>query len=197
MMTAWLSRRPELRVVGSAFSGPDGLVLCRKLKPDLALLDVEMPGMDGFEVARQLRMEVPDTRIIMVTSHVDPYCVHQIARSGVHGYVDKCSSIENLASAIKLVAEGKHCYAAIYHAVRETMLSQSDSFHKILTPKELAVLILLAVGVDDATIADRLDISASTAATHRRNLRRKLDAHNDRELIAYARKWGLVPLVTT
>lgn len=194
MVEVWLSGRPGFTIVGTAFNGNDGLELCRKLQPDIVLLDIEMPGMDGLEVARHLRQEIPKTKIIVLTSHFDPFCVHEISQLGVQGYVDKGSSLEILDQAIRHVAQGERYYAPVYQTVKDSQLSQPSAFHKVITPKEQSVLTLLANGDDDDSIARQLKISPDTVATHRRNLRGKLGAHNDRDLVNYARQWGLLPL---
>ena len=191
MLNVWLGNLPDYKVVGRAYNGNDGLALCRETKPDIVLLDIEMPGMDGLATAHELRLSVPDTRIIVLTSHIEPYCIYQVSRLGVQGYVNKTEPLSVLRDAIAQVAAGKHYYAPVYHMVRDTKLSGPDAFHKILTPQQMAVLLLLIRGHDDEAIAAELHVTAATVATHRRNLRTKTGAHNDRDLIRYARQWGL------
>lgn len=194
MLEAWLISFGGVKVVGVATRGSDGVELCRKQKPDILLLDIEMPGMDGLEVARQVRRDVPSARIIILTSHINPYCIYEVSRLGVHGYVNKTGALSVLGAALQHVAKGDRYYSPLYHMIREQRLYGSDAFQKILTPKEVAILILMTEGIDDAVIGKRLNIAPVTVATHRRNVRLKIDAHNDRELIQYARRWGLIPL---
>lgn len=195
MLEAWINQLQGFTVCGIANDGVAGLEMCRKEKPDILLLDLEMPEMDGLSLARELLKDLPATKIIVVTSHLDAYCIHEISRLGIPGYVDKSSSTEALLRALQAVAKGGRYYTPIYQWVRDTQLSSSEAYHKIITPKELSVLTLLASGKDDAAIAKELDIAEDTVATHRRNLRLKLNAHNDRDLVNYARQWGLLPLV--
>ncbi len=197
MLVAMLSSQPDFRVLGNAFSGAEGVALCQQTKPDVVLLDIALPDMSGFDVALALKESGLATRVVILSSHVEPYFIYQAGRLGLHGYVDKQSSLENLTQAIRQVADGKRYYSSIYNVVRTEQLSQPDAFHKILTPREMAVLMLVATGADDDAIGVQLGVASSTVSTHRRNLRLKLKAHSDRDLFAYAREWGLVPLTVT
>ncbi len=194
MLVHMLSSQSDFKVMGNAFSGADGFELCKKFRPDIVLLDIALPDMSGFDVALALKEAGLTTRVVILSSHVEPYFIYQAGRLGLHGFVDKQSSLETLTFAIRQVAGGKRYYSAIYNAVRTEQLAQPDAFHKILTPRELAILMLVATGSDDEAIGAQLNISPSTVSTHRRNLRLKLKAHSDRDLFAYAREWGLVPL---
>jgi two-component system response regulator NreC len=192
MLVDWMSKISEVTVTGSAFSGEEGLALCRKCHPDIVLLDIEMPDMCGFEVAESLREEAPETKIAILSGHCDPFCVYQVSRLHLYGFVDKSSPLDNLNVAIRQIASGKRYYAENFNQVKAAQLSEPDAFQKILTPRELSVLILVSGGETDENISARLNISLNTVATHRRNLRLKLNAHSDRNLLAYAQKWGLV-----
>jgi DNA-binding NarL/FixJ family response regulator len=194
MLVAMLSSQSDFKVLGNAFSGAEGLALCRKTLPDIVLLDIALPDMSGFDVALMLKEAGVTARVVILSSHVEPYFIYQAVRLGLHGFVDKQSSLENLTSAIRQVGQGKRYFSAIFNAVRTEQLAQPDSFHKILTPRELAILMMVTTGMDDAAIGLHLGITPSTVSTHRRNLRLKLKAHSDRDLLAYAREWGLVPL---
>ena len=187
----WRLNKLGYTICGKATNGVDAIEMIPKTTPDIVLLDIEMPGMDGLATAHELRLSVPDTRIIVLTSHIEPYCIYQVSRLGVQGYVNKTEPLSVLRDAIAQVAAGKHYYAPVYHMVRDTKLSGPDAFHKILTPQQMAVLLLLIRGHDDEAIAAELHVTAATVATHRRNLRTKTGAHNDRDLIRYARQWGL------
>jgi two-component system response regulator NreC len=194
MLLAWLAEKPFLTVVGSAPNGKEGLVLCRKTKPELALLDIEMPEMDGLTLAAKIREEFPDTKIIILSSHCDPYHVYQITRLRINGYVEKTCPLTVLSQTIEAVLNGQDAFSDGFETIRKSHLKRSDAFHKILTQREISILMMVVDGVDDDEIAKRLDITPSTVATHRRNLRFKLEAHNDRDLVNYARQWGLISL---
>ncbi len=194
MLKEWVNGMPSFKVVGSANEGLDGLEVCRRHKPDIVLLDIEMPGMDGLAVARQLRRDVPDASILVLTSHLNAYCVYEVAQLGAHGYVNKTSSLKDLEDALHQVAAGGQYFSPLYHLFRTKRMSDANAFQKILTPKETAILILLSQGISDAEIGQRLKITPMTVATHRRNVRAKLNVHSDRDLIRYAQSWGLFPL---
>lgn len=194
MLTTWLSQKSYLTVVGTAHNGKDGLDLCLRTKPDLILLDIEMPEMDGLTLAERIIRAVPGIRIIILSSHCDPYHVYQISRLKIHGYVEKTSSLEILERTICSVLNGEESFSEGYESVRQSQLRRADAFHKILTPREISVLMMIADGLSDEEISTHLAITPSTVATHRRNLRLKIEAHNDRDLINYARQWGLISL---
>lgn len=194
MLEACLGRLPGVQIVGTAHGGERGVRLCLETRPHLVLLDIEMPGQNGLDVARQLRKELPQTRIIIVSSHCEPYAVHELSRLDVESFVDKGDPLSNLNEAVKMVLSGKTFYSRTFDAVKMELRLQAESYQKILSVREIEVLIQVAEGRDDKDIAGRLSVSPSTISTHRRNIRVKLNAHNDRDLVNYARKAGLVPL---
>lgn len=194
MLRQWVSSLKSFTVVGTANRGPEGVAECRKHKPDIVLLDIEMPAMDGLAVAGQLRQEVPDADIIILTSHLNPFCVYEAARLGVRSYVSKTDSLKVLQEALCAVAAGEQYFSPLYQLFRVQKMRDANAFQKILTPKETAILILLSQGTSNSEIGEQLCISPLTVATHLRNIRSKLNAHNDRELIRYAQAWGLFPL---
>lgn len=194
LLESCLRQIPGLDIAGNVQTGSEGVELCLKLKPDLVLLDLELPGISGIEVARTLRRQLPDARIIVVSSHCEPFSVHELNSLGIHGFVDKGSSMESLQATISDVRMGKRAYCRVYTSIIQKLRQHAESYQKILTPREIAVLTGVAEGLDDLGIAQKLGITANTASTHRRNIRLKLGAHNDRDLANYARQWGLVPL---
>lgn len=196
MLETCVGQLPGVQIVGTAHCGKSGMQLCLGTRPHLVLLDIEIPGQNGLDVARQLRNKLPKTRIIIVSSHCEPYTVHELSRLNVDGFVDKGDPLSLLHEAIKRVLAGKPFYSKAFDAVRLELRHHAESYQKIISPREMEVLILLAEGLGDEDIAGRMGISCSTASTHRRNIRNKLDAHNDRDLLKYAQKAGLVPLTS-
>ncbi len=194
MLMEWLSGLPGLSPMGPAHSAQQALTLCQTHHPDLALIDIKLPDQDGLTLASKLLTETPAPRIIILSSQCDPFCVRRILHLGLPGYVDKNSPMGTLKTAIQEVLEGRYFYSNAFQAIQNQQLRKSDAFHKILSPREISVLMLVVEGLDDDTIATRLDISTSTVTTHRRNLRQKLNAHNNRDLISYGHLWGIAPL---
>ena len=190
---AWIAKHPDLEFAGRAENGEAGRSLCVTVKPDLALVDVDMPKLDGLELAKRLVEELPALRLLTMTGRMDPYTIWRVSQSGVHGYVEKTLSPEKLIEAIRIVAEGGNFFSPLFQKIKQEWLSQPEAFQKILSEREQDVLQRVAAGWDDDRIAKQLDITLATVGVHRKNIRKKLELHNDRELIGYARMWGLAP----
>ncbi len=170
------------------------LRIARDVRPELVLLDIGLPGADGLELVPPLRQVVPRARILVLSGQIEPFAVYRVLSADVNGFVDKPSSIDVLARAIRTVLAGGAFYSPAFTEVRREALDAPESFQKILSPREQHVLQSMASGCTDAEIAEQADISPHTVAVHRKSLRRKLDAHSDRELLAYALRWGIRPL---
>ena len=192
LLLDWFAQKPDWEVVGHATNGEDGIQLCRTKKPDLVLVDVAMPRMDGLTAAQQIRQERPETKLLVLTCHSDPFTIQQVHKIGAQGYVSKTSSLVLLAEAIQNILAGGTYYDETFRRSSRP-LAAPEAFHKILSPREIEVLRLVAEGYADALISSKLGISPNTVAAHRRSIRIKLDAHNDRDMVFYARQWGLSP----
>ena len=192
LLVRWLSRNKDLAVAGVAHTGAEAIALCQAVKPHVVMVDIELPDINGLEVAEKLVALTPAPRIVVLSSRCDPYCVHRAMCLDVHGYVDKTSPLSELDAVIREVLRGGRFFSEAFLKVREDCLADPESFHRILSPREICVLMLVAEGVSDDEIAGRLGISLNTVNTHRRNLRVKTGAHKDRDLLNYARHWGLV-----
>jgi two-component system, NarL family, nitrate/nitrite response regulator NarL len=190
-LAAWISRQTEFTLVGRAEDGEAGIKLGLDLEPDVILADVELPGVDGLELVKRLLAKKPDMRFLTMSGRTDPYMVWKVSQSGAHGYVEKTLSPEVLVEAIRTIAEGNLFFSPMFQQIKHEWLSQSDAFQKILSDREQEVLRRVVAGWNDEDIGRQLDISANTVAVHRKHVRQKLELHNDRELVAYARMWGL------
>lgn len=173
-----------------AVNGCEALEKAGQLKPDVVLMDISMPLMDGLEATRQLRATMPEVRILMLTMHDEPEYVMRVMHAGAAGYVQKDISADKLLSAIVAVHQGISLFPALSH-VPDTK--------NMLTPRETEVLILLVRGTQtpgrgnsSGEIARELDVSTRTVETHRRNIIDKLGARTPLELVEYARKHGLI-----
>jgi DNA-binding NarL/FixJ family response regulator len=190
-LEAWLARERDFVVVGNAADGEAGWVVCQATLPDLALLDIEIPRLDGLRLAQRLKAELPETRILIMSGLMDPYTIWQVGQSGVHGYIEKTNDMVNLTEIIRTVAAGDCFFSPTFQKVQREWLSRPEAFQKVLSDREQEVLKRVASGWDDGRLADVLGISVSTVGVHRKHIRQKLALHNDRELMTYARLWGL------
>lgn len=188
------------RVVGEATDGLTAVDLIAQLTPDVAILDLQMPDLDGIEVARRAREKAPETRVIIMSMHGDEPHVVRALRHGVAGYVLKGAATTDLITAVCTVMAGKRFLSAPLseraieaYAAR----SQQDSFpldrYDLLTSREREVLQLAAQGMTNTAIGQRLAISPRTVETHRANLLRKLTLTTHTELVRFAISRGLLP----
>jgi two-component system response regulator NreC len=183
--------------VGEAADGPETVRLAERLRPDVLLLDLMMPGLNGLEVAKQLSRRLPRTRIVVLSMHADVAYALAAVRAGASAYVVKEAGVDELVRAIRTVAEGRRYFspplseqAVEAHACRmeETPV---DLYHT-LTFREREVLQLTVEGHSSSEIGERLFISPRTVESHRANLMRKLSVRNQKELIGYAVRRGLL-----
>jgi two-component system response regulator NreC len=188
---AWIARQPDLMLAGRAEDGEAGWDMCLSLQPDLALVDVDLPKLDGLELVKRLLEKMPALRLITMTGRMDPYTIWRVSQSGVHGYMEKTLRPETLVDAIRLVASGGTFFSPTFQKVKLEWLSQPEAFQKILSDREQEVLRRVVAGWDDERIGQELAITAVTVGVHRKHIRQKLELHNDRELVGYARQWGL------
>jgi DNA-binding NarL/FixJ family response regulator len=188
---AWIIRQPDLVLVGRAGDGEAGYNLCLTLKPDLALLDIDLPKIDGLELVKRFVVELPTMRLLTMTGRMDPYTIWRASQSGVHGFVEKTLPPQILMEAIRTVGQGGVFFSPVFQQMKQEWLSQPEAFQKILSEREQEVLRRVVAGRSDEQIAAQLGISLATVGVHRKHIRQKLELHNDRELVAYARKWGL------
>ena len=174
---AFLSVMPDLELVGEAENGDLAVVRCGHLHPDVILMDLKMPGMDGVTATRLIREQFPGTQVIALTSFQEDELVHNAMKAGAIGYLMKNVSSQELAAAIRAARDGKITFSpeaaqALVHATREA--SETGS----LTERELDVLRLMVDGLNNAEIAGRLVVSLSTVKYHISNILMKLGVEN-------------------
>ena len=191
MLTAWIARFRDLQLVGTAADGQAGWELCRSAQPDVAVIDIRLPKQDGLDLIQRLVSEFPKMRLLAMSGLMDAYTVWRIMQSGVHGYINKSQPPEALIEAIRAVAGGNTFFGPVFTQVKQQWLSQPEAFQKILSGREQQILRGVAAGWEDSVIAAELGISPATVEAHRKHIRQKLGVHNDRGLLAYARRWGL------
>jgi DNA-binding NarL/FixJ family response regulator len=191
MLGAWLGHYKRLVLVGSAPDGLQGLQLCLEQRPDVVLLDVMMPEMDGLTLAAFLLEKMPELKIIILSARLDPYCSYRIQQLGIPGYVDKASPPEELIKAVFAVAYGGSYKSARGEELWQKLCKDDKAFFKVLTEREINLLHLLARGNDLHEAAAAMEISYDTARTHQRNIRNKLGIHSSAELLRFAKRNGL------
>ena len=178
-------------IVGEAGEGRQAVELTLKTDPELVLLDLHLPNLDGFAVVEALQEVRPQVRILVLSSHCDDYSVFRAERAHVHGFVDKnTSTVTSLKSAIAAVEAGRSYFSPAFRRIKAARHSDPNSFDKLLTDREKAVLALIGEPLTDREIAIRLGIANETAEKHRFNILRKLALPTTAALMRYAHQRG-------
>jgi len=174
------------QLLGTAADLEGGRRLCNEIEPSLVLLDVQLPDGNGLDFAEELLAELPDIRILTLTSRTDDFTIQKVVESPVAGYVEKDQPIGVLTEAMKAVAEGGVYFSETFARARRRMAASPDSFHKILSRREQQVLQEIARGRSSNEVARKLGLSSRTVGNHRYNLMKKLELKNAQELTAFA-----------
>lgn len=200
-LRAVISKKKEYEVVGEAGDGREGLRMVQELKPDLVLTDLSLPDQDGIELIRDILTSVPQTKVLVITVHNQISYIVDALKAGATGYLVKESAAERLLDAIRYVSEGRYFLdSTLAPRVVEILKGElprarktpTDNNYRSLTQREQQVMRLLAEGVSNKEIADKLCISPKTAENHRSNIMQKLGLHNRMELVRYAARLGLI-----
>ena len=187
-----LEERSAFEISGSARSGEQALTLLESLKPDVALVDLQLPGMDGLEFVRLARQVRPQLRALIVSSRMDPLTLTRVRESGVEGYLEKDGSPEELILALETVARGGQYHSEKFRETLAREGAKAQSVGKILSKREQQVLGLVLESKSNREIAEAMGLSVRTVEFHRLNLMTKLEATNLNELIASVRLRGWV-----
>lgn len=192
-----LEEEPGFHIVGETGDGIEATELVETLKPDILVVDMIMPGLNGLDVIRSVRQRSEHTRIIVLSMHANEAYVVEALRNGASGYLLKESSSTELIRAVHQVVAG-HRYLTTSLAERaldtyiEKVGQSSSDFYELLTARERQVLHLAAEGLNNGEVAERLSIGVRTVETHRANMMHKLGLKNQNELIRYALQRGLL-----
>jgi two-component system response regulator NreC len=198
-LRALISNEPDLTVVGEASDGRDAVALANECKPDVILMDVAMPDLNGVEATRQVLATLPGCRVVALSIHRDRRFVTHMMRAGASAYVLKGCSFEELVRAIRAAAEG-HVYLAPAVAVAlaegyaDALVSSDEYRGGGLSPREREVLQLLAEGLNQKQVGDRLGIKPRTVSVHRYRIMRKLGVDTAAEMIKWAIRDGITSL---
>ncbi len=199
-MRMLLESDPELEIVGEGENGQQGLQLARDLKPDVMVMDVTMPEMDGVEATRRIKQEMPQVAVLAVTIHEGADYFFRMLQAGASGYVPKRAAADDVLQAIHVVAKGdvflepriaKELVSDYVTRVRQGVAQES---YDGLTEREREVLALIAEDETNQAIANRLSISVKTVERHRENIMQKLNLHTRTELVKYAIRKGIISL---
>ena len=185
-------------VVGEARDGEEAIHLADDLQPDVILMDVTMPEMDGVEATRQIKKNRPEVRIVMLTMHADQEVLASAIRAGASGYLVKDCSTEEIASAVRMAASGE---TALSPQLAASMLDEvrkldqpANEEDRVITKREEEVLQLIADGCSTPEVAERLFISQKTVKNHLASIYQKLDARDRTQAVLQAVRMGIVHL---
>ncbi len=196
-----LDAQPDMVVVGEAASGAEALSLVCDLRPDVVLMDITMPDMDGMVATRLIKECAGETAVLALTIHEGREYFFEMLNAGASGYVPKAAAAEELMIAIRAVARGEvYLHSSVAqlllqdHLRRSRLEEETESPVSTLTERESEVLALVAEGLLNREIAEQLGISPKTVARHRENIMHKLGLHSRTELVKYAIKIGLIDI---
>jgi Response regulator containing a CheY-like receiver domain and an HTH DNA-binding domain len=187
----WLAGLPKFSLVAAVESAEEALGAVERLEPDVMIVDLQLPGMDGLACVQAARQMRPQLRALVLSSLTDPLSLTRVRESGVEGYVEKDASPEELADALTTVAAGHTYYSAKFAEVLLREGAKAQAVGKILSRREQEVLTLVLGGKTSREISELIGLSARTIEFHRANVMAKLGAGNFAELVASAKRRGL------
>ena len=196
-LKALIDAEPDLVVVGEAGNGAEGVEKAKALAPDVIVMDISMPEMDGMEATRRIRQECPQCRVLILTVHAQERYLFPVLKAGAAGYVLKSTVDTELLDAIRVVAKGE---AFLYPSATRMLLEDylghlqatTDDAYGALSEREREVLKLIALGYTAAQVAEKLALSAKTVETYRTRIMEKLNLSSRADLVQYALRRGLL-----
>jgi DNA-binding NarL/FixJ family response regulator len=190
---ALLQSRPGWEVCGEAHTGREAVAKAEELKPDVVILDISMPDLNGVDAAKRIRKSSPDTEVLILSVHYSDQLIRDILEAGVRGYIVKSDSDRDLIIAVETLANHKPFFTPRATEVMLTNFNEGktraeppETMRDRLTSREREIVQLLAEGKSSKEVASSLNISVKTAETHRANIMRKLQLHTVSELVRYA-----------
>jgi len=197
-LRALLERQPTLEVVGESENGRETIELVASLRPDVVVMDIGMPVLNGIEATKRIATEYPTTAVVILSMHADESYVMRALKAGARGYLLKDSAPSDLISAVQTVSQNKSFFSPkVSRILAEDyvrVLKQKGAVdsYDLLTSREREILQLLAEGRANKEVAAKLNISPYTVETHRRNLHEKLNLRNFADLVLYAVRKGII-----
>jgi DNA-binding NarL/FixJ family response regulator len=193
-----VQQQPDLSVIGEADDGRQAVQLVESLKPDVVVMDIGMPSLNGIEAARQITASRPDTAVVILSMHADEGYVLRALKAGARAYLLKDSATTDLVQAIRAVVEGKSFFSPAVSKVllqdymRKLRRTGAEDSYDLLSPREREVLQLVAEGKSNKEVANLLNLSTYTVETHRAKIMQKLNLKGVPELILYAVRKGII-----
>lgn len=193
-----LEEHAIFKVIGEASDGREALRLAQEVRPEVAILDIGMPNLNGIEAARLICESLPNTSVVVLSMHSDEAYVLRALKAGARAYLLKQSAEADLVAAVKAVNEGKTYFSPgvsqmlINDYIRQMRDRNVDDSYDLLTPREREILQLVSEGKSNKDVAHLLNLSVHTVETHRSNIMDKLNLHSIPELILYAVRKGII-----
>jgi DNA-binding NarL/FixJ family response regulator len=193
-----LEREPDLKVVGEASDGRESVEMAARLEPDVMVMDVAMPNLNGIEAARQIGTRAAGVRIAILSMHSDESYVMRALSAGARAYLLKDSAEADLIAAIRAIHEGRSFFSPAISSmlkedyIREMRARGAEDSYELLTPREREILQMIAEGKTNKEVANILGLSLYTVETHRTHILQKLGLHSVPELILYAVRKGII-----
>lgn len=192
LLARLLAEDERFSLVGQAGDGEEGWRLCEHHRPHLLLLDIQLPGIDGIDLARKVRRSYPATRILALTTLIDSHTINRVIDAGLHGYIEKDRELDELETALAQVAGGGSYASDRVNQVRREVFRDPEAYPKILSAREQEIVVLVARGLKSSAIATELGLGLRTVQNHRYRIMQKLNLHDTASLIRYAMAQGLV-----
>ena len=193
-----VQQQPDFSVIGEADDGRQAVQMVESLKPDVVVMDIGMPNLNGIEAARQITAGRPETAVVILSMHADEGYVLRALKAGARAYLLKDSATADLVQAIRAVAEGKSFFSPAVSKVllqdymRKLRRTGAEDSYDLLSPREREVLQLVAEGKSNKEVANLLSLSTYTVETHRAKIMQKLNLKGVPELILYAVRKGII-----
>lgn len=193
-----IEQQADLTVIGEAADGREAVALAKSLRPDVAVMDISMPNLNGIEAAHQITQSHAELAVIVLSMHPDESYVLRALKAGAKGYLLKDSAESDLIAAVRAVARGKSFFSPAVSKVllddyiRKLKRSGAEDAYDLLTPREREVLQLVAEGKSNKEVANLLNLSVYTVETHRSNIMQKLNLKGVPELTLYAVRKGII-----
>jgi len=193
-----VSQQSDFQVAGEAENGRQAVALAEQLKPDVVVMDIKMPDLNGIEACHQIRETLPDTEVVMLSMHSDETYVLRALKAGARAYLLKDSAEADLARAIRAAVDGKSFFSPAVGKVlledymRKLQRTGAEDSYELLSPREREILQVVAEGKSSKEIANLLNLSVYTVETHRAKIMQKLNLRSMPELILYAVRKGII-----